>query len=83
MSSFDLNIENYNIDDIERFLQLKNKYTPQDVDLKAYEMRTLLLSSNSIDKSMMRDIIVFISAAKQWILFTKFGQHAVPRELAF
>ena len=77
MSSFDLNIENYNIDDIERFLQLKNKYTPQDVDLKAYEMRTLLLSSNSIDKSMMRDIIVFISAAKQWILFTKFGQSSL------
>lgn len=77
MSSFDLNIENYNIDDIERFLQLKNKYTPQDIDLKAYEMRTLLLSSNSIDKSMMRDVIVFISAAKQWLLFTKFGQSSL------
>ena len=74
MSSFDLNIENYNIEDIEKFLQLQDGYNQQDIDLKAYEMRTLLLSSNLVDKNMVRDIIVFISAAKQWLLFTKFGQ---------
>lgn len=74
MSSFDLNIENYNIEDIEKFLQLQDGYNQQDIDLKAYEMRTLLLSSNLVDKNMVRDIIVFISAAKQWLLFTKFGE---------
>jgi len=74
MSSFDLNIENYNIEDIEKFLQLQDGYNQQDIDLKAYEMRTLLLSSNLVDKNMVRDVIVFISAAKQWLLFTKFGQ---------
>ena len=38
MSSFDLDISNYSINDIEKFFKLDNmgKYTTKDVELKEY-----------------------------------------------
>lgn len=79
MSSFDLDISNYSINDIEKFFKLDNmgKYTTKDVELKEYEIRTQLFGSNNVPKEMKRDIVVFSTAAKQWLLYTKFGENAV------
>ena len=44
MADLDLDINNYNINDIERFLTLdpKNNYTANDVELREYEIREKL-----------------------------------------
>ena len=78
MSNFDLNIQNYTINDIEKFFKLdQTQYTKSDIELKEYEMRSLLLQNKSLSKSLKRDVIVFCTAAKQWLLFSKFGERSI------
>tara|TARA_B100000123_G_scaffold257548_1_gene221615 strand:+ start:80 stop:1408 length:1329 start_codon:yes stop_codon:yes gene_type:complete len=77
MSNFDLDIKNYNINDIEKFFKLKKGYTINDVELKEYEIRQILFTSDNINKEMKRDVIVFCTAAKQWLLYSKFGENAI------
>ena len=82
--NIDLDIENYKQEDIEKYLKLEKKknYTVNDVEMNAYEIREQLMSSDLVNKDMKRDLIVFTTAAKQWLLFTKFGEvsiEAVPK----
>jgi len=77
MSNFDLNIQNYTINDIETFFRLNKNYSKSDIELKEYEMRSLLLQDKSLSKAVKRDVIVFCTAAKQWLLFSKFGERAI------
>ena len=74
MADLDLDINNYNINDIERFLTLdpKNNYTANDVELREYEIREKLLSSGHIDRRLRRDVIEFLSKCKEMILYSKF-----------
>ena len=75
MNEIDLDINNYSINDIEKFFQLdpNRKYTPSDLELKEYEIREQLLSSGHINKKTKRNLIDFLTTAKQWLVFTKFG----------
>ena len=52
MEQLDLDINNYNINDLERFFQIKPnaKYSESDIELKEYNIREKLLSSGHIDK---------------------------------
>jgi hypothetical protein len=70
MENLDLDIKNYNIYDIERFFKLKSnsKYTSSDVELKEYQIREQLLNSGHINKRFKRDLIEFLTTAKQWII---------------
>ncbi len=78
MSNFDLNIQNYTINDIENFFKLTGKnYSKSDIEYKEYEMRNLLLQDKSLSKAIKRDVIVFCTAAKQWLLFSKFGERSI------
>lgn len=73
----DLDIKNYSIRDLENFLKLEpDVYTPSDVELKEYEIREVLLSSGHVDKKLKRDVIQFLTQAKRWLLYTKFGNSA-------
>jgi hypothetical protein len=75
--SMDLNINNYSIRELETFFRLEsNVYTPSDVELKEYQIRERLLSSGHVDKKLRRDLIEFLKQAKQWLLYTKFGNSA-------
>lgn len=76
MADIDLDINNYSIKDIENFFRLdpKKKYSPADIELKEYEIREQLLSSGHVNKRFKRDLIEFTTAAKEWLLFTKFGK---------
>jgi hypothetical protein len=76
MADIDLDINNYSIKDIEKFFNLdaKKKYSAADIELKEYEIRERLLTSGHVNKRFKRDLIEFTTAAKEWLLFTKFGE---------
>lgn len=73
MENLDLNINNYNINDLEKFFRLKpnSKYSASDIELKEYELREQLLKSGHINKRFKRDLIEFLTIAKEWIIFVK------------
>lgn len=83
MSELDLNINNYNFNDIERFFKLHNKkYTESDVELREYEIREQLISSGSVNAKFKKDLIDFLKKAKQLLIFTKFGKNDIePSEI--
>jgi len=76
MSDIDLDIRNYSIKDLEKFFQLKNKYTENDIEYKEYEIRERLLSSGHVDKRFKKDLIDFLHQAKDWLVYSKFGKRA-------
>ena len=73
MEDLDLDINNYTIKDIEQFFRFKpnTKYTANDVELKEYEIREQLLNSGHINKRFKRDLIEFLTLAKDWLIFVK------------
>jgi hypothetical protein len=77
MSNIDLDIQNYKQEDIEKFFKLNIPYTVSDVEKNEYKIRTTLLSSDLVTKELKRDVIVFCTAAKQWLLFSKFGESSI------
>ena len=74
MSNLDLDISNYSIKDLEKFFQLKKKYSESDVEYQEYEIRERLLSSGHVDKRFKKDLIDFLHEGKQWLIYSKFGQ---------
>lgn len=73
MENLDLDINNYNIKDIERFFQLKpdSNYTASDIEYNEYKIREQLLVSGHINKRFKRDLIEFLTEAKEWLTFVK------------
>jgi len=80
MEDLDLDINNYSIKDIEKFLKLKpnSKYDAAAVELHEYEIREQLLQSGTINKKMKRDLIEFLTLAKNWLIFVKCKQIEPP-----
>jgi len=73
MDNLDLDINNYNINDLERFFQIKpnTNYTEGDIELKEYSIREKLLSSGHINKRFKQNLIEFLELAKNWLIFVK------------
>jgi len=72
MDEMDLEIDNYSMVDLEKFFKLKTKYGEADVEQKEYEIREQLLSSGHLSKKFKRDLIIFLTEAKNRILQWKF-----------
>ena len=72
-TKLDLDIENYNIKDIEKFFRFpqNSSYTAIDVELRENEIREQLLKSGHINKRLKRDLITFLTLAKQWLINAK------------
>ncbi len=70
----DLEIDNYSIHDLENFFKIKGKYnyTQADVEQKEYEIREQLFSSGHVNKKLKRDLIIFLTEAKNRIFQSKF-----------
>jgi hypothetical protein len=73
--SFDLDINNYNTNDLLHFLKLSSVYNLNDIEQKTNEMTNELLFSNnnissSNDKKYKTDIINFIKLAKDVLIST-------------
>jgi len=73
MENLDLDINNYSIKDLERFFKLKpnSKYTEADIELKECQIREQLLNCGHIHKRFKRDLIEFLTLAKDWLIFVK------------
>ena len=74
-SNFDLDINNYNTNDLLSFLKLTSDYDLNDIEQKTNEMTNELLfsnnsSSSSNDKKYKTDIINFIKLAKEVLMST-------------
>ena len=67
-TDLDLNIDHYDIADLETFFHLTSPYTQNDVQQKEHEIRTLLLSSGHIAKHFQRDLILFLEEGKTQLL---------------
>jgi hypothetical protein len=70
MNEIDLDINNYTLNDLERFFKFKknSKYLAKDVELRETQIRQQLLGSGHIDKRMKRDLIEFLEKAKNIII---------------
>jgi len=73
MDNLDLDINNYSIKDIEKFFRFssKIKYNAKDIEQREYEIREQLLSSGHINKRFKRDLIEFLTLAKNWLIYVK------------
>lgn len=61
----DLDINNYNHYDLERFLGLHTPYTNSNIEERAYHIRELLLSSGHVNKQFKAQLVLFIDKAKE------------------
>jgi hypothetical protein len=75
MADLDLDIGNYTIRDIEAFFKFKpnTKYSASDIETRETVIREQLLQSGHINKRMKRDLISFLTAAKEWLTVAKCG----------
>lgn len=71
MSNLDLEIDHYEISDLETFFRLQSPYNEQDIAKKETEIRTLLLSSGHIGAHFKRDLIVFLEEGKKRLIAHK------------
>lgn len=73
MENLDLDINNYNINDLERFFHIKpgKQYTAADIEEKEVELRHILLSSGDVDKKFKRDLYEFLETARDWLIHVK------------
>lgn len=72
-NDLDLDINNYTLYDIERFFRFKvgQSYNSSIIEEREYEIREQLLSSGHIDKRFKRDLIAFLTTAKDWLIYVK------------
>lgn len=73
MQSLDLNINNYNQIDLEKFFKLpfNSNYSNSDVELMENKIREQLIKSGHVAKSMKRDLIEFLKNAKEKLVDIK------------
>ena len=71
--SLDLDISNYTIRDLEKFFRYNpgDQFTASDIEYKETVIREQLLKSGHIDKKMKRDLIAFLTSAKEWLIAAK------------
>ena len=73
MDQLDLDVNNYSINDIERFFKFKSGslYKASDVELRETEIRQQLLDSGHVNKKMKADLIAFLTKAKNVLISAK------------
>jgi hypothetical protein len=67
--SLDLDINNYNINELEKLFGLNQNYSELDVNSKELKLRKKLLGSASVTESLREQIIQFILNAKNKIMY--------------
>jgi hypothetical protein len=83
MDTLDLDIQNYNIKEIEQFFRFKpnSGYTASDVEYREYEIREQLLVSGHINKRYKRDLLEFLTTAKDWLILVKCTKPLPPTSI--
>ena len=62
--AFDFNINNYNVDELERFLKLDENYTFNDINDRCSNMNSIINESKEYDKIYKTKLGVFLDEAK-------------------
>lgn len=79
MENLDLDINNYSLNDIERFFKLnKTKYDVHDIELRETQIREQLLNSGHINKRFKSDLISFLDSGKKWLIDEKCVRDTTP-----
>ena len=75
MDELDLDINNYNMHDLERFFQIQpgKKYTAADIEEKEVQIREILMTTKQVNKKFKKDLIDFLSIARDWLIYVKCG----------
>lgn len=75
MDELDLDINNYNMHDLERFFNIKpgKKYTAADIEEKEVQIREILMATKQVNKKFKKDLIDFLSIARDWLIYVKCG----------
>ena len=83
LEQLDLDINNYEITDIERFFRLKpnTKYSADEIQYKEVVIRNQLLNSGNINKKFKADLIHFLEKAKKWLIDVKCPPPPVPTSI--
>jgi hypothetical protein len=73
MDQLDLDVNNYSINDIEKFFKFKagTVYKASDIELRETEIRQQLLDSGHVNKKMKTDLISFLTKAKNVLISAK------------
>lgn len=83
VQDLDLDIGNYSIKDLEAFFHLVpgKTYDASDIDEKEFALREVLMKSGNVSRKIRRELMEFLTTAKQWLIFVKCGQSAHPSSL--
>jgi hypothetical protein len=65
---FDLNIQNYNKEELEKIFELSYSYNEKEVHAKESKLRQNILLNSSIDQTMKTKIVSFLTEAKSIII---------------
>jgi hypothetical protein len=71
MAELDLDIDHYDIPNLETFFRLPSSYNEHDIAQSESDIRTLLLSSGHIAARLKRDLILFLDEGKKRLLAAK------------
>uniref|UniRef100_A0A6C0F2Q1 Uncharacterized protein n=1 Tax=viral metagenome TaxID=1070528 RepID=A0A6C0F2Q1_9ZZZZ len=72
--NFDLNIQNYNKQELENLFDLTKNYSSKDLHEKEEKLRKTIVSNVSITENMRTKIISFLNEAKNTIIFNNIQQ---------
>ena len=83
VEDLDLDIGNYSIKDLETFFHLTpgKPYSADDIEEKEAELREILLKSGHVSRKLRRELIEFLTTAKNWLIFVKCGKKSPPTTL--
>lgn len=72
-TNFDLDINNYNINDFEKLFKLSpsSKYSANDIEYKEYQLREQLFRSGQINKQIRPNLVQFLHLAKTRLIQVK------------
>ena len=68
MNSFDLNISNYTINELEKMLELRNGYTKAEIITQTTIFKDKVLGENNMPISKKNDIVDFLNKASNKII---------------
>lgn len=71
MSDLDLDINHYDIPNLETFFRLPAEYNEHDITQRESDIRTLLISSGHIAARFKRDLIIFLEEGKKRLIAAK------------
>jgi hypothetical protein len=82
-NDLDLDINNYNMRDLETFFQIQpnQKYSAADIEEKEAQIREIFISSGKLNKRFQKDLIDFLEIARDWLIHVKCPEPKQPTTL--